>query len=67
MEKDALSHGPRFYIKTVFPRYGDYHVIFNMGISILVRRHLYIKAAPERFADDIYKMLKDIPGEIGHY
>ena len=48
--------GPHLYIKTVFPRYGDSHVkdktvvrpsfIFNMGIPILVRRHLYIEMAP---------------------
>ena len=45
----------RLNIKTFFPRYGDSHVkdktvmrrlIFNMGIPILVRRHLYIETAP---------------------
>ena len=47
--------GPPLNIKTVFPRYGDYHVenksrwdrlIFNMGIPILVRWHLCIEATP---------------------
>ena len=40
----------RLNIKTVFPRYGDSHVkdrlIFNMGIPILVRRHLSIETGP---------------------
>ena len=34
--------GPCLKIKTVFPRYGDSHVK-DMGIPILVRRHLYIE------------------------
>ena len=47
--------GPRLNIKTVFPRYGipmlkirrsRDRLIFNMGIPILVRRHLYIKTVP---------------------
>ena len=47
--------GPRLNIKTVFPRYGipmlkkrrsRDRLIFNMGIAILVIRHLYIKTAP---------------------
>ena len=37
--------GPRFNIKTVFFRYGDTHIIFNIVIPILVRRHLYIETA----------------------
>ena len=45
-------------IKTVFTRYGDSHVkirrsrdrlIFNMGIPILVRWHLYIEMTPRLF------------------
>ena len=48
----------RLNIKTVFPRYGDFHVtdktvvrqsdspIFNMGIPILVRRYLCIETGP---------------------
>ena len=52
-ERD-MPPGPCLNIKTIFPRYGDSHVkirrsrdrlIFNMGISILVRRHLYIETA----------------------
>ena len=48
--------GPRLNIKTVFPRYGipmlkirwswD-RLIFEMGIPILARRHLYIEMAPQ--------------------
>ena len=45
--------GPYLNIKTVFPRSGDSHVkdktVFNMGIPILVRRHLYIEMAPGFF------------------
>ena len=55
-----LSHLPRrprlrLNIKTVFRRYRDSHVkdrwswdclIFNMGIPILIRRHLYIETVP---------------------
>ena len=46
--------GPRLNITTVVPRCGDSHVkdktvedrlILNMGILILVRRHLYIETA----------------------
>ena len=47
--------GPPLNIKTIFPGLGipmlkirrswD-HLIFNMGIPILVRRHLYIETAP---------------------
>ena len=36
-------------IRTMFPRYRDSHVkdcIFNMGIAILVRQHVYIETAP---------------------
>ena len=51
------STGPCLNIKTIFPRNGDSHVnlkirwswdhlIFNMGIPILVRRHLYIEMPP---------------------
>ena len=48
--------GPCLNIKTVFPRYGDSmlkirqswdRLIFNMGISILVRQPLYIDTAPQ--------------------
>ena len=49
---DAAPPGPRLNIKTVFPRYGESHVIdlmFNMGIPILVRRHLYIETTPRNF------------------
>ena len=39
-----LEQGPRLNVKTVFPRYEDFPVndrlIVNMGIPILVRRHL---------------------------
>ena len=47
--------GPRLNIKTIFPgmgipmfkiRWSRDHLIFNMGIPILVRRHLYIETAP---------------------
>ena len=50
-----LCSGLRFNIKTVFPRYripmlkirwSWDRLIFNMGIPILVRRHLYIETAP---------------------
>ena len=46
---------PCFNIKNAFPRNGDSHLkirrsqdrlIFNKGIPILVRRHLYIETAP---------------------
>ena len=49
------ASGARLNINTVFARYGDSmlkirqsqdHLIFNMGIPILVRRHLYIEMAP---------------------
>ena len=47
--------GPFLNIKTIFPGYRDSHVednrlIFNMGIPILVRQHLYtyIEMAPWR-------------------
>ena len=52
MLMDAAQPGPRLNIKTAFPRYGDSHLkirrsrdrlIFNMGIPILVRRHLYFE------------------------
>ena len=54
-KKTCLTFGPCLNIKTVFPRYGDSmlkirrsrdRLIFNMGIPILVRRHLYIETAP---------------------
>ena len=47
--------GPRFNTKLAFPRYGipmlkikrsPNCLTFNMGIPILVRRHLYIETAP---------------------
>ena len=47
--------GPRLNIKIVFPRYWipvlkikrwRDRLVFNMGISILVRRHLYIETPP---------------------
>ena len=48
-------------IKTVFPRYGDSHVkdktgarqvlSLNMGIPILLRRHLYIKMSSQQYRD----------------
>ena len=47
--------GPRLNIKTVFPsmgiptlkiRWSRDRLIFNIGIPILVRRHLYIETAP---------------------
>ena len=47
--------GPCLNMKAIFPRYGDSHVkekavswplIFNIGISILVRRHLNIETPP---------------------
>ena len=47
--------GPHLNIKTVFHSHGDSHakdktvwdhLIFNVGIPILVRRHLYIETAP---------------------
>ena len=51
-----MKPGGCLNIKTVFPMYGDSHVkdmtvgeavlSFNMGIPILVRRHIYIEAAP---------------------
>ena len=50
--------GPRLNIKTVFLRYGIPmlkirrswgRLIFNMGIPILVIRHLYIETAPRSF------------------
>ena len=43
-----MQPGSRLKTKTIFPRYGDSHYkdnIFNMGIPILVRRHLYIEMA----------------------
>ena len=54
---DRMRSGPHVNIKTVFLMYGDSHVkdktvsrwdrlIFNMRIPILLRRHLYIEAAP---------------------
>ena len=68
--------GGRLNIKAVFPRYGDSHVkdrlFFNMGISIQVRRHLYIEAVGPQvlffntlrprqnwrhFADNIFKWI----------
>ena len=51
----CLYPGPRLIIKTVFPsmrismlkiRRSRDRLIFNMGIPILVRRHLYIETAP---------------------
>ena len=45
--------GPHLNLETVFPRYGDSRVkdktVFNMGIPILVRRHLYIETASQVF------------------
>ena len=55
--------GPSLNIKTVFPGYGipmlkirrsQDRLIFNMGIPILVRRHLYIDTAP---------WIQSVPGE----
>ena len=52
---DGWEPGPHLNIKTVFPRYGipmlkirwsRDRLIFNMGIPILVRRHLYIETPP---------------------
>ena len=49
------TYGSRLNIKIVFPMYGipifkmrrsGGHLIYKMGIPILVRRHLYIKTAP---------------------
>ena len=54
----TLCTGPRLNIKAIFPRYGDPILrirrsqdclIFNMGIPIPVRRHLYIEMAPRSF------------------
>ena len=51
----ACKPGPRLNRKSVFSRYGipmlktrrsRDRLIFNMGISILVRRHLYIETVP---------------------
>ena len=51
----SLQPGPRLNIKTVFPgmgipmlkiRWSWDHLIFNMGIPILARWHLYIETAP---------------------
>ena len=51
----SLSPGPRINIETVFPGMGfpmlkirrsRNRLIFNMGIPMLVRRHLYIGTAP---------------------
>ena len=46
--KTSLISRPRLNIKTVFPRYRQSRdrLIFNMGIPILVRRHLYIETSP---------------------
>ena len=58
-------YGPCLNIKTIFPRYGDSMLeirqlrgclIFNMGIPILVRQHLYIEIGPWgpiQYKDDI--------------
>ena len=70
---DALYPGSRLNIKTVFPRYGipmlkirrsRDRLIFNMGIPILVRRHLYIEMAPlvSRFLKPLPKPVTQIPG-----
>ena len=57
------ASGPCLNIKTVFSRYGDSyvkirwswdHLIFNMGIPILVRRHLYIDMAPSHHSTHRY-------------
>ena len=56
--KEYLSHKNYIYvthwclnIKAIFPRYRDSHVkdntVFNMGIPMLVRQHLYIEMAPD--------------------
>ena len=59
--------GPRPNIKTILYRYVDSNVkdkrsrdrlIFNMGIPILVRRHLYIETAPCSISDCIALMPK---------
>ena len=45
-EINVVDTEPRLNIRAVCPRYGDSHVIFSMGIPILVRRYLYIETAP---------------------
>ena len=44
---NSKEPGPCLNLKTVFPRYVDSHIkdIFNMGMPIPVRRHLYIETA----------------------
>ena len=60
MESLKMIHevASRINIKTIFPRYGipmlkirrsRYHFIFNMGIAIPIRRHLYIETGPRSF------------------
>ena len=51
----AAPYRPRFNIKTIFPIMGIVtrdKLIFNMGIPILVRRHLYIETAPWILQED---------------
>ena len=60
---------PCLNMKTVFPRYVDFHVfkirrswdrlIFNMGIPILVRLHLFIATSP--------RLLEDFPNYVFFY
>ena len=64
---ESMKHtGPRFDIKTVFPRYGHPmleirrsrdRLIFNMEIPTLERRHLYIETVPSYFSDYIFKFI----------
>ena len=53
---EFMQPGTHFNIKTVIPgmripilkiRRSRDHLIFNMGIPLLVRQHLYIEMAPE--------------------
>ena len=61
--------GPRRNIKTVFPgmeipmlkiRRSRDRLIFNMGIPILVRQHLYIEAAPGTRASMVSLLFSDL-------
>ena len=54
--KSMSESGPRLNIKPVFPGMGipmlkirrsQDRLIFNMGIFILIRRHIYIEMAPD--------------------
>ena len=73
--RTATYSGPRLNIKTLFLRYGIPMVkirrswdrrILNMGIPIMVRRHLYIETAPLALNVSMWLLMSFLPLQWRH-